>query len=60
MRTSCARFLFGVVLRRHPETCKHAIQAAEKIIEAARRENEHPERIEALEEALTFLRSPPT
>ena len=49
MRTNVLVSFFGVILRSHPETWKRAIQPAEEIIDAARRENDHPERIKALE-----------
>ena len=59
MRANVIDFFFGVVLRRHPETWARALEATEDMLEGARRENDHPERIRVLESVVIFLRSPP-
>ena len=59
MQGNVLKFFFGVVLRRNPETWARTVEAAEDILESAREENDHPERIRALENVVTFLRSPP-
>ncbi|WP_428278126.1 hypothetical protein [Candidatus Palauibacter sp.] len=59
MRANALEFVFGVVLRRHPETRERAVGAVYGILESAREGNDNPERIRAIEDVLTFLRSPP-